>query len=331
MKQKRRIMVLILLILASALLSGWVWNKKETVMDVDQIFVYQNESVEYFLIRETTNSSNMKEKYQNQYFMLYGKIKSKASDNSQIKLGMTSVNSSDALVCETSDEDVIASIADLRTGDTVKVYGKLTVGVLNGKWTMTIHKIEKTYDKSVSKDAYSVLSGKTMVKDKMEKRVLDDGGITYYIPSTWKTVEKDLYHAEKAEDKLATMECYQYRLNEIDRQAVEPESLFVCYFDNENLLLRKSEKGNTEQIEKTILDNILRNPEKKIIKKAAPYGPIYHYYHEAYTNNGPTYHAEFIFQPVDTKGFIIYIYIYKNKPQHLDEIMMMLRMVEIQK
>ena len=330
MKQKRRIMVLVMLILTSTFLCGWVWNNKETVMDVDKVFVYRNEPVEYFLLRVAGKGSNVKEEYQNQYFMMYGKIKSKAKNNSQVKLGMTTAKSSDTLLCETSDEDVISSISELRTGDTVKVYGKLTVGLLDGKWTMTIHKIEKTYEKSVSRSAYSVISGKTVDKEKIEKRVLNDGKVTYYIPTSWKTVEKDLYHADKAEDKLATMECYQYRLNEIDRQAVEPESLFVCYFDNDTLLLRKSDKSRTEQIEKTILDNILKNPEKKIIKKTASYGATYHYYNEAYTNNGPTYHAEFIFQPVNTEGFVIYIYICKNKPQHLDEIMTMLRMVEVE-
>lgn len=330
MKQKRRIMVLVMLILTSAFLSGWVWNNKETVMDVDKIFVYRNEPVEYFLIRSASNSDGLKEEYQNQYFMMYGRLRSKSSDHSKVEIGMTTVNSPKVLSCTTSDEDVIASIADMRIGDLVKVYGKLTVGLLDGKWTMTIHKIEKTYEKSVSRSAYSVLSGKTVDKETAEKRVLNDGAITYYIPTSWKTVEKDLYHADKAEDKLATMECYQYRLNEIDRQAVEPESLFVCYFDNDTLLLRKSDKGRTEQIEKTILDNILKSPEKKIIKKTASYGANYHYYSEAYTNNGPTYHAEFIFQPVNTEGFVIYIYICKNKPQHLDEIMTMLRMVEVQ-
>ena len=61
---------------------------------------------------------------------------------------------------------MIASIADIRIGDLVKVYGKMTVGLLDGKWTMTIHKIEKTYEKSVSRTAYSVISGKTVDKEK---------------------------------------------------------------------------------------------------------------------------------------------------------------------
>ena len=146
MKQKRRIMVLVMLILTSAFLSGWVWNNKETVMDVDKIFVYKNEPVEYFLLRSASNSDSLKDEYQNQYFMMYGRLRSKSSDNSKVEIGMTTVNSPRVLACTASDEDVIASIADVRIGDLVKVYGKMTVGLLDGKWTMTIHKIEKTYE-----------------------------------------------------------------------------------------------------------------------------------------------------------------------------------------
>ena len=54
----------------------------------------------------------------------------------------------------------------------------------------------------------------------------------------------------------------------------------------------------------------------------------YHYYQEEYTSEGgQSYRAEFIFQPDGTNGFIVYLYVYLEK-DHLDDVMIFLRMVE---
>ncbi|MBO7340281.1 MAG: hypothetical protein J6U66_09460, partial [Lachnospiraceae bacterium] len=168
-------------------------------------------------------------------------------------------------------------------------------------------------------------------KEKLEKRELKDGLVTFYIPSQFKGVEKNIIKEE-----LGTMEGYQYRLNEIDQHSIKPESLFVCYFSNEQKLLRTSDKGRTEAIEQEIIKNIC--PDKDLVgniktpkrtqKKNTYYDAEYHYYQEEFkSEGGQSYRAEFIFQPDGTNGFIVYLYVDLEK-DHLDDVMLFLRMVE---
>ena len=322
-RKKKQISMIALLVLTCFFLCGGIFSSKEMVMDAEEIHVYRNEPVEYFLLRLNTSPDVVKKEYKNQYFMMFGSVKSKSKDNKQIKLGMTSNKSTARLTCNGSEEEVVNVISNLRIGDTVKVYGKMTQSIW-GEWSMSVDKIERSYEKTVSRTAYSALSGKTVDATKLETRELKDGKIKFFIPEEWKGVEKNLI-----DENLGSMEGYQYCLNEINRHSVQPESLFVCYFSNEKHLLRPSDKGSTEQIERAIVQNILGDDLGKADKKMTTvYGAEYHYYQDAYDSTfGKKYHAEFIFQPDGTDGFIVYLYVYLEK-SHLDDVMLMLRLVE---
>ena len=308
----------------SVILSAGLFKPVETAMDVDRVVVYKNESAENFLILIFSNADSAKKLYQNQYYVMYGRVRSKDGSNKQMKLAMVPNHSKETLTCKATTDEAIQSVARVRAGDVVKVYGKLTQGLLDGKWSMSIDKVEKTEDKEISRTAYSVISGKTVDVERLEKRSLNQEKIHFYIPKEWVGVEKNI-----TESGLGTMEGYQYRLNEIGRQSVQPESLFVCYFNSDTQLLRSGDKTQTEAIEKAIVNNILKqDPGKPEKKKTTPYGSEYHYYQEAYrTALGQNYHAEFIFQPCATDGFVIYLYICREK-SHIDDIMLLLRTVE---
>ena len=130
---------------------------------------------------------------------------------------------------------------------------------------------------------------------------------------------------------LGTMEGYQYCLNEIDSQSVQPESLFVCYFENDKHLLRTSDKSETDLIERAIVKNILKkDPGASLTKKQTYYGTGYHYFQDAYrTALGQNYHAEFVFQPDGTRGMVVYLYVYREKA-HLDQVMLTMRLLTVQ-
>lgn len=316
--------LLLCLLFISFLMTAWSLNGKEMALDTEKTIVYKNESAENFLIMIYSNKEVAKKRYQDQYFMLHGMVRSKESSNKQLKLATITNHTKETLTCNTSKAEVLQSVSELRVGDKVKVYGKLSLGLLNGKWTMSVDKIEKTAEEKVSRTAYSVISGKTVDTEDLQQRSLNQDKIHFYIPKDWVSVEKNLI-----DSGLGTMEGYQYRLNEIARQSVQPESLFICYFDSDKLLLRSSDKSSTEAIERAIVNNILRgDPGKPEKKKTTSYGTEYHYYQEAYkTALGQNYHAEFIFQPDGTDGFIVYLYVYLEK-SHLDDVMLMLRLVE---
>lgn len=323
MKSKRKLCLLLCLLMMATFLSAGFLKPKEMALDAEKVIVYKNENAENFLILIYSNAPAAKERYKDQYFMMYGKIRSKDSSNKQLKLAMVSGLSKETLQCNASDEDVIQSVSELRAGDVVRVYGKLSLSLL-GKWSMSIDKIEATSEKTVSRTAYSVIGGKTIDQAQTQERTLNQGRIHLYIPKEWASVEYDMI-----DSGLGTMEGFQYRLNEINHQSVQPESLFVCYFDNEKFLLHSSDKTETEAIERAIVNNIIKmDPGKPEKKKTTHYGAEYHYYQEAYkTALGQNYHAEFIFQPIGTQGFIVYLYVYLEK-SHLDDVMTFLRMVE---
>ena len=324
MKGKKKIAWILSLILMSTFLGAAIWRTVETAMDTDQVVVYKNESAENFLILIYSNAAAAKSRYKDQYYVMYGQVRSKGTDNKKMKLATATGHSKETLNCSATTQEAMQSLARVRTGDEVKVYGKLTQGLLDGKWSLSIDKIEKASQKDVSRTTYSVISGKTVDTENMVMKSLNQDKIHYYVPKDWTKVEKNVI-----DGGLGTMEGYQYRLNEISQQSVQPESIFICYFDSDKLLLKSSDKSQTELIEKAIVKNILKDdPGKPDKKKTTPYGAEYHYYQEVYkTALGQNYHAEFIFQPCGNDGFLVYLYVYREK-SHLEDVMIMLRTVE---
>ncbi len=322
MNGARKIILSLVILLSVITLSGSIIKIPEMTLGVDKNIVYQNESAETFLIRSVSNADNAKKVYHNAYYVFYGTIRAKLSDK-KFYIGSVSTNTKDTLYCVTSDSEVKKAVADLYVGNTVKVYGKMACG-LDGKWTMTVHKMEKSDEDSVSSTAYSVLDGTTLDKVKMISRELNGGKVKFWISEKWEGVEKNL-----VKDGLGSMEGYQYCLNEIDQQSVQPESFFVCYFSNDKHLLRSGDKKETEGIERAIVKNILKaDPGSANLQKSTYYGTTYHYYQSAYKSLlGQNYHAEFVFQPDGTDGFIVYLYIYREK-KHQGECMITMRLLE---
>lgn len=325
MKKTHRVFSSVLAVAMCLLMTASMFKTTEMTMDTTKNIIYQNESMEYFLIRRKSSPDSAKSLYQNGYFLFLGTIRSKNSDNKKITLGKISDTSLDTLSCRASDLEVIRALSELSVGNTVKVYGKLTVGILDGEWELALDKVEKTTETEVSRTAYSTISGTTFDTEAMIKKSLSGGHVNYLIPKDWQAVEKNLVLSG-----LGTMEGYQYCLNEIGNQSVHPESLFVCYFENDKHLLRSNDKSQTDLIERAIVKNILKkDPGTALTKRQTYYGTDYHYYQDAYNSAlGQNYHAEFVFVPDGTKGMVVYLYVYREK-KHLDQIMMTMRLLTV--
>ncbi|MBO4291399.1 MAG: OB-fold nucleic acid binding domain-containing protein [Lachnospiraceae bacterium] len=323
-KKIYRVPVLLLCIM-NLVLGGSFWKQPEMTLDSEQHIVYQYVSLEKLLIRITSNPESAERTYLNQYFAVIGRIRVKSEDNKQMTLGVPGAYISDALQCNVSDTGLSDEIEGLKTGDIVKVYGKVTKGFLDGKWTFSVNQIEKTDETEISQTAYQTSGGPVLDREEMANRSLNGGKVTFYVPESWTNVERNL-----VEEGLGSMEGYQYCLNEIGQQSVQPESFFICYFDNDSHLLKSSDRDSTELIERAVVKNILKeDPGAADLKKTSYYGADYHYYQAAYkTVFGQNYRAEFVFRPDDTKGFVVYLYIYREK-SHLDEIMTVMRLLEL--
>ena len=136
------------------------------------------------------------------------------------------------------------------------------------------------------------------------------------------------------DEKLGTMEGYQYRLNRLDANDSVPESLFICYFDNQIQLadyLNDAEK--TELIEKAIVYNIIAKENFISSKKGVNtyYGSEYDYYLGSYKTAfdiGTGYHTEFVFQADGDDGIVVMIYVYKET-KHLSDVLFVSRFLKI--
>lgn len=320
-KRKTILCILVAALLCFAL-CGSMFKPAEMTLGVDKNIVYRNELLETFLVKSKANADYAVKQYQGSYCVFLSVIRSKSDDNKNAYLGSLTSNTNDMLYSVVSNSGVKEELAGLGVGNIVKAYGKMSFGL--GKWTLTIDKIEKSSDMTMSSTAYSTKNGVTLDQGKMVERRLNGGKVKFWIPADWEGVERDLI-----ETKLGTMEGYQYCLNEIQNQSVQPESLFICYFNNEKQLLRSGDKKETERIERAIVKNILKSdPGSASLKKKTYYGAEYHYYQSAYkTALGQNYHAEFVFQPVGTEGFVVYLYVYRDKA-HLDECMITMRLLE---
>ena len=325
-KKKRRALAAVLIIMC-LFLCGGILSSASPILDANQNAAYQNMEFEEFWAALNNDTNKVKISY---CYMLLGRIVYRDNDRKGIRLG--TLRGSDAttyIECKfTSDalKEGQSSLDQMTVGDTVKVYGKLTKDYLRNKWVFVMDKVEKTEQTSAVRTAYSTKSGVTYDVGDMVERKLDGGKITYQIPEKWEAVESNI-----VDDGLGRIEGYQYRLNEIDQQSIEPESIFVCYFDSSLQLLKSSDKSDTEGIERAIVQNILgKDPGKAVKKLSTYYGASYHYYQEKYAPTGVGYHVEFVFEPVEKRGMIVYLYVYKENA-HLDDVILMMRQMRVTK
>lgn len=320
---------LILILSMGMLLCGFLFDSPEMILDTEKDTVYQNYSIDKVLADFSIDENSAKDDYGKARIVLLGKVSEISKNYKDVTLVSINGTQEGSIKSSSSDKDIIACVKTLSKDDIVKVYGEFSISLVGGKLSMETSKIEKTTTNSVSNTIYSLFNGNTVDMEDLYARTLANEKITYYIPAEWSEAEYDI-----VDNDLGSIEGYQYRLNEIPQfAAVQPESFFVCYFDNK-FLKNSSDKNKTDLIEKAIIANILdkkpdnlgKFPTKKV---DTYYGVKYQYYQDAYQDIlGQGHHVEFVFQQVDTEGIIVYLYIYTDA-NHIDDIMFLMRLLEV--
>lgn len=333
MRQKVKISVVFILVSVTMILCGWLFEKKEFVLDAEKRILYQHCSVNQIITDIEKNSDAAKEKYDDGYYAVSGKISAVSKNKKSLFIGTADGEEVTSIECTTSDKALIEEIKSLKIGENVRVYGKVKIFSFHDGASMETEQIASTEALATPETAYSYIDGKTYDISNMVARNLAGGKVKYYIPHNWTEVEKDIIKTN-----LGSMEGYQYTLNEISGElAVEPESIFVCYFDSKTKLKNRSQNSKTKEIRKTIIDNILQIDGKgiktgEIKEKKSYYGTEYYYYDDAYTDKQEQgHHVEFVFQENANDGMIVYLYVYKEEnPNHMDDILCVMRCLEIE-
>ncbi len=326
---KRKIMIVISVFCAWLFLCGAGWfNRTKVVIDTENNRVYQYCTVDTLISAFTQNYTEAKKTYQDAMVLLSGKVSGVGKDGKNLVL--TGAVSSDMTVQCSYDKELRAAASGCKVGDSVALYGKITVGIIDKEIHLKAVKIAGVPSLITSGDMFYQLDGSSFDKRNAVRIALHNGGVEYYIPVSWSG--KDVQFSI-VDEKLGTMEGYQYRLNKLAANDPVPESLFICYFDNQKQLADYlNDSDETELIEKAIVENILGSvgsfPSKEV---DTYYGSEYDYYLGSYKtafDTGTGYHTEFVFQADGEEGIVVMIYVYKEA-RHLSDVMFVSRFLEI--
>lgn len=324
-KNIKRCIALFCTVLMIVNLCGFsLFNSTDPVLYTENRKVYETYSADSLISAFVTNYDSAKRVLDEKYVAVLGRIYSKESDVEKIYLGSPTEMYGTTIECRLSDKGDIDVARYASRTDYVLVYGELGFSSFFGDKTLklSVDKI-RNFDSSIIPDkALALTDGSIYDKAVMPERTLANGRIRYQIPAGWAAVETP----------LRDVEGYQYRLNEQSVNfRVEPESVFVFFFDNNRFLLNLSDKGKTGRIEDAIIENILQGDgsDGKKKEKESHYGIDFDYYTTYFRNNlNIAYNVEFVFSEMGDDGFLVFLYVF-NEQVHTDEIRACMRTAEI--
>ena len=326
--QKRKIIAVILAFCTCLTLCGAGWfDTNKVVVDVENNPVYQYHTADEIISEFAANSKAAKSKYNNQPVLLYGKVVSVEKDGKSLEV--TGINTSGLTIECTCEKSLRSTAMTYHAGTRVALYGSIVVGILSGDIYLSVDKITQLPESALSNDMYYLLDGTSYNKQNATKVTLNNGNVEYYVPSAWTNskIQRSI-----TKENLGTMEGYQYVLNKLSPADPVPESLFVCYFDNDSQLAYAGDANETKLIEKAIVENILGSvglfPTKKVYTY---YGAEYNYYDGVFKNAleaGEGYRCEFIFQADGEDGIVVILYVYREA-KHVKDVLFLTRFLEI--
>ena len=328
MKINKWIAVALVLFACLSMCGAGLFGGTTVTVDTENNKVYQYCTADDIISEFKANKETAKEKYNNQPVLLTGQVVSVGKDGKNIIV--TGLNNTALKIECVCDKDLRSTAKTYQAGTAVALYGSIEVGWPFGDINLDVDRITAKPASAISNDMYYLLDGTEYNKRNATKVTLNKGHVEYYIPSMWNTDK--IRHSVKDEN-LGTMEGYQYVLNKLTTPADPvPESLFVCYFDNNTQLAFADDSDKTKLIEKAIVENILGSvgsfPTKKV---TTYYGSEYNYCDGVYKNPleaGEGYRCEFIFQADGEDGIVVVLYVYREA-KHMNDVLFLTRFLEI--
>lgn len=321
----KRILSISLIACITTILYGFSFSKKAVSVDTEKNRVYQYITVDSILDAFSRDTKTAREEYEGNYYLMSGKIKeiSKKGDS----VSIYSSSSDNTMKCNCTDKNVRNDILKFEVGDSVAVYGKLTVDVFDKEQHIQIEKIIKNPSSIKSDETFFLLNGDKFDAADTLERTLGNGRVKYLIPTNWSEIEVNI-----AENDLGSIEGYQYVLNKMpgNTNAV-PEYVFITYFDKK-LLKEASDIKKVDGVEKIIVENIEGNVDKFSSKKVHTYYDAeYQYYLGKYTDQldaGKGYRTEYIFQEDEDKGIVLIVYVYRDN-NYLSDVIFVSRFLKL--
>ena len=318
-KRKQKTALLLVLVLLVTLLSGGSGILQDLILDTGKHIIYQRCNAGDLIKVLNADPERAKTVFQDQYLSILGEMDSTLSNMDGFS--MKAVGGGDGAVFCTGKNAANVSFAK---GKKVYVCGKVQVLTGdNAQIQIEADAVKETDDTSTSLSEYVFADKDTVVNKKsFNKRTI--GSASYYVPDRFLPVEGKIRDLD-----LGTAEGYQYRLCDMKRStAGNAEMLFVFYVDMYRYV-KPQDMEKTWKIEKAIVENIVPNPDIFFLEWFLPssnnlYGTELHYYETSYH----TYNLEFVFARDGDEGFLCELYMYRQKPEYLDDVLYTLRFLE---
>lgn len=322
--RKYKILSILLVLCTSVLLCGASFYS-EVAIDTEKNKVYKYVTVDSVVQDFEKDFQEASVKYKDNYFLLSGIINSMSKDGK--KIIFTSSNGERQIVGKCNDDNILKYIVKYQVGDSVGIYGKFSVGIIDKDLNVQIEKIEKAPTMIRSSETYFLLNGDSFDHSRALERTLGNGRVSYCIPCEWKDIEVNI-----KENELGIIEGYQYVLNKIPgKSSTEPEYIFVTYFDK-NLLKDRSDIKKPKDVEKVIIENIEGYVGKFTHKKRNTYyDTCFYYYLGGYKDNleaGKGYRTEYLFQEDSENGIVMVLYVYRDS-NYLSDVIFLTRFLDI--
>lgn len=320
----KRIILISLIVYITVLLCGFSFNKTLVAIDTEKNRVYKYIIVDSVLEAFDEDTKAATEEYKDNYYLMAGKIKEVSKKGDSVSI--YSLSRDNAMKCNCTDKNVRNDILKFKVGDSVAVYGKLTVDVFDKEQHVQIEKIIKNPSSIKSNEIFFLLNGDKFDTADTLERTLGNGRVKYLIPANWSEIEVNI-----AENSLGSIEGYQYVLNKTpgNTNAV-PEYVFITYFDKK-LLKDASDIKKADEVEKLIVENIEGKVDKFPSKKVHTYYDAeYQYYLGKYTDQldtGKGYRTEYIFQKDENNGIALIVYVYRDN-NYLSDIIFVSRFLK---
>lgn len=302
------------------------YAKSSVTLDPSEKAVYQNMEVDTILKAYDSDAFGSERLFNGKNYVVWGKLTAISSNRTTFYVTDMDGESGLTLICNA--KQALSELADLEAGDPVKVYGKIVINTRSEQSiSLAAQRVELAVGSPASLSTYSLLDGTTRSKESMKERTIGNRDFVYYIPEAWTAVEYS----------LPNVPGYQYKLNNLSGEGTA-ESLFLFYVDS-SYLNRPGDIGKTDQVQKAIIRNILKNnnlsirPDYSILSSDIISSVIHADYcdFDAYAGwyqdpNHHNYRVEFLFFPASKDGVRVLLYVY-NTGDHVNDILFLMRMI----
>lgn len=318
MKKKKKVIAIIaVLFLSAAQLCGFA--KSPPKLDTETKVIYEKIDLKSLYDCYANDFAKAKDEYDKRDVVFMGFLRQISEKGKTVYVSPTAV---DGDLIEMVSE---ASLGNLKAGDAVKCYGKVSVvNAFGNKLNITLQYVLPGDNQTICD--YEFVNGKTYNVNDFDKVSLARGKVQYCVPKSWKAVSKDsAFGIDKDNGKY-------YMLNELHNSATT-ECFCIFYFDTNKYVAYESDRRDIHGIEKAIIANILPSEEKnlawwnvsrgllfpqKSIKSS--YGPEFDYYTTLYKNHT----VEFVFTPMGD-GLCVMVYTYWDDVSSREDLLFLMR------